>query len=131
MNKDLIQLGKFSLHSGETSDFKIDCDALNIRELRAIAYLLSKRLPPFKLAVGVPTGGTKIAGCMEKYYSKSPDARILIVDDVYTTGASMNQLRAEIPEAMGAVIFARNNPPEWITPLFVMSPGYEPSYVTV
>ena len=43
---------------------------------------------------------------------------MLIVDDVFTTGASMEALHT--PGDIGAVVFARGLCPSWITPLFQM-----------
>lgn len=132
MESSLFQIGNFTLNSGRKSDFKIECDALSLGDLEAIAYLLSKRVKSFCKVVGVPRGGIELAIAMKQYCI--PEARaILLVDDVYTTGGSMARARDELlkpyygkkeirPEVNGAVIFARN-PVEhpWIVPLFTMS----------
>ncbi|KKL20362.1 hypothetical protein LCGC14_2456230, partial [marine sediment metagenome] len=45
---------------------------------------------------------------------------LLIVDDVLTTGASMEKQRAGRTNTIGAVIFARGDCPAWVKPLFAM-----------
>ena len=52
---------------------------------------------------------------------------VLIVDDVLTTGNSMNKLLHSLPYEhergiVGAVVFARGPCPTWIKPLFQMPP---------
>jgi len=107
------------MSSGIKSDFKIECDALTDDDLECIAYLISK-LVKFRKVVSVPTGGDKLAGCLESYCSNDNNLPVLICDDVLTTGGSMERKREEIgePNAKGAVIFSRGDCPEWITPLF-------------
>jgi len=115
---DLFQLGYFRLHSGDDSRFKIECDALTDGSLRCIAYLLSLRLPPFGSVEGVPLGGLRLAEKLKPYRTQGP---LLIVDDVVTTGGSMERHRAG-REAIGAAIFGRGKVPDWVTPLFPMTP---------
>lgn len=113
----LFTLGKHILSHGGESDFKIECDALSDADWECAAYLLSKRLPPFGAVEGVPTGGLKMAKAMEKYVTEGP---LLVVDDVYTTGNSMAK-RINSRFVTGAVLFARKQPPSWITPLFLIT----------
>ena len=48
---------------------------------------------------------------------------MLIVDDVLTTGASMEHERARCSgRTIGVVLFARGPCPEWIHPVFRMDP---------
>lgn len=103
----LFQLGDFTLSSGEHSSFKIDCDALSKEDIECIAWLLSQRLPRFGSVEGVPTGGDRLAAAMQKYVTKGP---VLIVDDVWTTGASILKQRGARADAIGGVIFARRRP---------------------
>lgn len=123
MLKELFRRGDVTLASGLKSDFKIDCDALSDSDLACIAFMLSLRLQPFSMVEGVPEGGLRLAGYMRSYVSDS--GPLLIVDDVFTTGMSINRCIAanrwgEEPY-IGAVIFARNPTPKWITPLFICS----------
>jgi orotate phosphoribosyltransferase len=125
----LFQTGFFQLHSGESSNFKIDCDFLTDEDINAIALQLVHRLPTFRTVEGVPTGGLRLAEALQQYvvpqengWYKDVGYPLLIVDDVFTTGGSVEEHRAGRYEAIGAVIFARNPTPSWITPLFRMEP---------
>lgn len=117
---NLFQLGDFILHSGNRTPVKIDCDALTDDDLVTVAFMIARLQPlPFGTVEGVPTGGLRLAKALQEYCT--PGAGLLIVDDVYTTGASMETQRAGRP-ALGAVIFSRNDlVPAWITPLFRVS----------
>lgn len=114
----LFQRGDFTLHSGEKSGIKIDCDALTDTDLDTIAWMLVGRLPAFGSVEGVPQGGLRLARILERYTTMGHP---LIVDDVYTTGASMEAQRGD-RMAHGAVIFARREPPPWIVPLLTVTP---------
>lgn len=118
----LFQFGTFRLHSGAFSRFKIDCDALTDTELDVLAHELAEQLPLFNTVEGVPTGGLRLANAMRPYSTGNESHPLLIVDDVLSTGDSMEQQRAE-RNAIGAVPFSRTvkNIPSWITPLFVMT----------
>jgi len=116
----LFQRGDFTLHSGEKSGIKIDCDALTDADLDTIAWMLRDRLPLFGRVEGVPTGGLKLAALMERY-ARPAQSGLLIVDDVLTSGGSMEEQRAG-RDAFGAVIFARRKPPSWVMPLFMVAP---------
>lgn len=82
---------------------------------------------PFSRAVGIPEGGLKLAAALNRVAWSTADS-ILIVDDVLTTGASMERMRADVlndhPDRAikGGVVFARGPVPEWITALFVLTP---------
>jgi len=115
----LFRHGGFKLHSGASSTWKIDCDALTDEDLEVIAELISTIVPPFGKVEGVPRGGLRLAEAMGKH-AGGPAGRLLIVDDVLTTGLSMEIHRGE-REAYGAVIFSRASDwPTWIRPLFAM-----------
>lgn len=121
----LFQTGFHTLHSGDFSNFKIDCDALSDEDINSIALQLMHRLPMYYAVEGIPQGGLRLAEAMEKYkvpFQPIRSEKILIVDDVLTTGASMEEQRAGRYRAIGAVIFARTEPPSWITPLFRLTP---------
>lgn len=129
--KDLFQSGNYTLHSGASSNFLIDLDALSDSSLAAIAGELAARLPSFGVALGVPRGGLRLASQLAAYcYCGYPT--VLLVDDVLTTGASMVEFRdrllAEDPRTyegrlfVGAVAFARGPCPGWVVPLFTMTP---------
>lgn len=115
----LFQLGDFTLHGGERAGWKIDCDALTPIDWQALAQMLADLLPPFGTVEGVPRGGCKLAAALREHASVD-SGPLLIVDDVLTTGASLEAQRAG-RHALGAVIFARGVCPAWVTPLFQMS----------
>lgn len=114
----LFNLGNFKLHSGYSSNFKIDCDALTCNDIDSIAYLMAQRFQ-FSHVVGVPTGGTRLEAALKQYRQFNTD-QCLIVDDVLTTGNSMEAVRDGLGglNIKGVVIFARGKCPQWITPLF-------------
>lgn len=115
----LFQFGNFHLSSGDVSNFKIDCDALTDRDIETVAIMLKERLPNFGSVEGVPSGGLRLAKVMEHYITEGP---LLIVDDVLTTGRSIERLRNG-RTAIGAVIFSRKMVyVSWITSLFQMTP---------
>lgn len=106
------------LHSGMLSAYKIDCDALDDDDIEAIAQRLSDLVDNFGFVLGIPTGGTRLANMLGLFLTGGCDTT-LIVDDVFTTGRSMEEARARLlpGPTIGAVIFARSPVPNWITPL--------------
>jgi hypothetical protein len=116
----LFQRGAIVLHSGRSSWWKIECDSLDNDDLDVLAQLIAERVRPFSSVEGVPTGGLRLADALRPYASRCGD--LLIVDDVYTTGGSMEEHRAG-RDALGAVVFSRGSCPEWIIPLFQLSPA--------
>ena len=121
---NLFQWGLFTLNSGAKSAWKIECDALSIDDWAALAEMVRQMVGPFSTVEGVPTGGLLLAQALKPYTSKLPDMPHLIVDDVLTTGGSMERLKTvsggQFRNIMGAVIFARGPCPHWIKPLFQM-----------
>ena len=114
---DLFCLGEFLLRSGNSSSFEIRCDSLTDGDIRALVFMLFERLPRFGDVEGI-MGGLRIAAALREY-SKDGEP-ILIVDDVLTSGSSMEEARAG-RYAMGAVLFARGVCPGWVTPLFQLA----------
>lgn len=113
----LFDQGFFALHSGKFSDFKINCDALGDKDWECIAYLISQRIH-FGEVEGVPTGGLRLAEQLELYCE--PRGPLLIVDDVLTSGANMEEQR-DGRVAVGFVVFARGICPPWVRALFTMN----------
>jgi len=119
----LFEKKDWIMHSGEKSDFKLECDALTDEDLETLAYLISKKFTFFDVR-GVPTGGMRLANKLAKYI-KGGD-KFLIVDDVLTTGKSMEKARSPYfrqyrDKIIGIVIFARGECPDWVRPIFDMS----------
>lgn len=125
----LFRLGDFTLHSGEKSAWKIDCDALTDKDWMTLAVLLHERVGRFNAALGIPRGGCRLADALNAIADGS--GPLLLVDDVLTTGRSMERARCRLVGAgnqvRGAVVFSRGPVPEWITPLFVLTAAPEAS----
>ncbi len=115
---NLFQRKMFKMHSGGVSHYKIECDALTDEDIACIAYIIAQK-GPVRNVYGVPTGGTRLADALEPY--KTDEGIDLIVDDVLSTGASMEEARTKFPNPIGVVIFARGNCPEWVYPVFEMN----------
>ena len=116
----LFQTGSFKSHSGEVLPWKIACDTLSIDDWQCLALMLTEMIGPFGMVQGVPKGGTPFANALG--FHCTPGAPLLLVDDVLTTGKSMEQFRRKWQcPTMGAVVFSRGmDTPGWITPIFRM-----------
>jgi hypothetical protein len=122
----LLQEGSFTLASGKHSEFKIECDVLTEEDFSTAAYLLVQQLPIFDQVYWVPTGGERVAEPLYKFSNfDHSDAKILIVDDVWTTGGSVNRYiddnDFDRDKVICAVLFARGDTPDWVYPLFTMN----------
>lgn len=119
--RSLFNSGTFRLHSGGESSFKIDCDALTDEDLAALALQVARRWR-FRSVYGVPRGGTRFAEALKPYALPCVELPRLIVDDVFTTGQSMNAARnspwSTRNDDIGVVIFARQPTPDWIYSIF-------------
>lgn len=128
---DLFQIATFKSHAGLDLDWKIECDALNTKEWECIAKMIMELTQPFQVAVGVPRGGIKLGKLLNEYATGDEKDPVCIVDDVLTTGGSMEvfyQKHLHVQSilgnkaftAFGWVVFARNQPPNWVKALFQM-----------
>ena len=117
----LFSSGQFQLHSGGSSRWKIDCDALTEEDIRTLAMIIADRMQPWSAIEGVPQGGLRLARALETLYPVG-NGPPLIVDDVLTTGASMEAQRAGRKDIKGVVIFARGSCPSWVSALFTLWP---------
>jgi hypothetical protein len=119
----------FVMHSGQVSDWKLECDDLTDEDIDTIAYLMSRKLTFFGV-YGIPEGGNRIAKALKPYIvaRETPKAKFLVVDDVYTTGQSMERARQLVADrglapyimVRGQVIWNRSQEgpmPSWISPL--------------
>ena len=112
----MFKWGKFVLHSGSQSNFLIDCQSLTEEDWDGLARLVASGVS-FGSVEGVPIGGLAFARALEPLATSGP---LLIVDDVLTTGASMEAQRGD-REAKGVVLFARGECPDWVVPIFQMA----------
>lgn len=115
---DLFEKKTFKMHSGDIGHWKIECDALTDSDIETLAFMISEEFD-FSHVIGIPRGGIRIADALEKY--KSEEGPVLIVDDVLTTGNSMEEARFDMPiytDIIGVVLFARQKPVDWIHPVF-------------
>jgi hypothetical protein len=132
----LILTEPFISHSGMRLPFKIDCDALSNEDLDALAKIVSDKFT-FCWTWGVPTGGERFAKALEKY-TDATSLNVLIVDDVWTTGASVEKKVRElksydqhsywgVPSVnyMSVVIFARGPTPHWVYPIFTLNDRFQ------
>lgn len=110
---------EFTGHAGTRLSFKIECDALTYEDIQTIASIIARN-HTFSRVCGVPRGGLRLAEALQKHLS--PDGLTLIVDDVLTSGMSMEEARKEHgEETLGVVVFARGPCPEWVRPVFQLS----------
>lgn len=124
---NLFKSGDFTLNSGAKSKWKLECDALTDADIETLAYMIGILVGPFHSVEGIPRGGLKLAAAMEKHrYNGESFAPLpyLIVDDVLTSGGSMERRRRELANPIGltttgaaiigVVIFSRGQLPPWI-----------------
>ena len=124
----IFNVGEFKLANISLHPFKIDCDALTDEDWQSIAYIVSRNYV-FDDVFSIETGGNKLAQALQKYRHPSPvhATRALIVDDVLTTGGSMESLKQKLQQEydniQGFVLFSRTTPPDWVRSLFHLNPN--------
>jgi orotate phosphoribosyltransferase len=113
----LFQQGKWTLHAGGVSLIKVECDALTNEDIETLAWLIAHNVV-FSDVYGVPHGGKRLEAALRQYIM--PEGVRLIVDDVLTTGTSMEEAKRLLQwdDAVGVVVFARGKCPQWISPIF-------------
>ena len=122
----LFQSIDFKSHSGLDLSWKIEMDALSDPEWFTIKKMIMEVTPPFKEAVGIPTGGSKLGNLLNEHGTGKEEDPICIVDDVLTTGESMEYFLTQYQRnrrpftVIGWVVFARGQCPGWVTSLFQM-----------
>lgn len=104
----LFKWGRFKSAAGLLLDYKIECDALTDDDWTCIAQVARKALPRFGMVYSVPTGGDHLCLRLTPYKDKRAKTP-LIVDDVWTTGASMFKTASQhrLDDWIGFVAFAR------------------------
>ena len=125
-NIELFQSQNFKSHSGLDLNWKIECEALSDPEWFTISKMIMEVTPPFREVVGIPRGGVKLAALLNEFATDNEKDPICIVDDVLTTGKSMEDFLSQHhqrklwPVAIGWVVFARIQTPDWVQALFQM-----------
>lgn len=122
----LFQRGSFTLASGRSSSWKIECDALTLDDWAGLAAMAVEAFGAPGPVFGVPRGGVPFAKALRLYPTRLGPT--WIVDDVLTTGGSMERHRSDIcatagvsvSDVVGVVVFARGTPPPWVHALFQM-----------
>ena len=111
-------------HSGGTLHWKIEMDTLTDVEWKCIAKMIMEyETRPFQAAIGIPRGGLTLSMYLNDYSTQNPKDPYLIVDDVLTTGGSMEEFKKEYfdkNKVFGWVVFSRQRPPDWVRTLFQM-----------
>lgn len=103
---------QFSLAGGSQTVFKVECDNMTDDDWRTYAFLVRDAMAYCGWRVneieGVPTGGLVFAEYLRAICKiGDPDGMTLIVDDVLTTGGSINKQRAGRSNCLGIVIWRR------------------------
>lgn len=121
----LFQPKAFTSAAGLSLAWKIECDALTPEDWAGLAYVVSLKLK-FDRVIGVPTGGLRFAKALQEYSSRGQQT--LIVDDVLTTGKSMELVRIGVTGPVtGVVAFSRGKCPQWVYPIFQLNDLFEGS----
>jgi hypothetical protein len=121
---NIFQQVDFKSHAGLDLNWKIECDGVSKKEWKCLAgMILDYEKRPFQSAIGIPRGGVMLGSYLNEYSTQNPNDPYLIVDDVLTTGGSMEVFRKEHfsgKETFAWVVFARGFPPQWCRALFQM-----------
>ena len=123
---NLFQSVNFKSHSGLNLTWKIEMDALSDQDWFTIKKMIMEITPPFREAVGIPSGGVKLGDLLNEHATGKEEDPICIVDDVLTTGESMEYFLTQYQRnrrpftAIGWVVFARTQCPLWVKALFQM-----------
>lgn len=103
--------GEFTLSSGQESQWKVDCDGLTDEDWNTLAAMAMEMWDlEFGEVIGIPTGGIKFADAMSKYSVGYSDI-LLVVDDVYTTGNTIETEMNKHKRVAGLVAFTRGPHP--------------------
>ena len=114
----------FKSHAGLDLHWKIEMDALDEAEWKCIARMIMEyQTEPFQSAIGIPRGGLKLSVYLNDYSTQNNNDPYLIVDDVLTTGGSMEEFKKEYfdnKKVFGWVVFGRQKSSDWVRTLFQM-----------
>ena len=91
----LFQQGDFTLASRRLSNWKIECDALTTDDWSTLALMAVDLYGHPSRVAGVPRGGLPFARALRPLCRRM--GNVWIVDDVFTTGASLQSFEAMLP----------------------------------
>lgn len=119
--KPVFQLRRTTLSSGLISGWRINFERLDDSSVWCFAAQIAQQIGEFGRVEGVPTGGDRLAECLSRWLQPNSD-RLLIVDDVLTTGESIRRKRNG-RLAVGWVVFDRSaefsaTRPQWVHALW-------------
>ena len=122
---NLFQSVNFRSHSGLDLTWKIEMDALTAPEWYTLSQMILDLSTPFREVIGIPRGGVHLGQLLNQHGTGKSTDPILIVDDVLTTGGSMEEYKRSRAfrnptKYIGWVVFARGYPPSWCKALFQM-----------
>jgi len=125
----VFQRKDFRMHSGGLAHWKIEFDEYSEEDVETFAWLIAEKAKQMmgedrtgiREVYGIPSGGSLLEQKFIPYLDKWGTLR-LIVDDVLTTGASMEEAKIQKgwSDAIGIVIYARGEYPSWVKPIFAM-----------
>lgn len=130
----LFHWGGFRSTAGNHLPWKIDCDLLTNADIRCMANVIASQTT-FQAVYSVPTGGDRLGLALLPFRNNEKSDRTIIVDDVLTTGGSMEAAKKRVQrnhedmgiestgEIVGWVIFARKKPADWINAVFTLNEG--------
>ncbi len=132
-NNDLLQFGWFRSHSGIQLPWKLNLDCLTDSTLEALAKLLQSKFV-FSEVFAVPSdehlprtpAGPRLVCIIKRLCTFDERYPPLIVDDVLTTGKSMEDFREVVMRnrsgiPIGFVIVARGQVPNWVWPFLTVN----------
>lgn len=119
VNKHLFEIGSFKLSAGDMSSFKINADVLTTKDWDALARMALTIVPLFGSVVGVPTGGIPFAEALQPYVSNV--SKVLVVDDVLTTGNSIRSMAKDYFDPILLVAFSRAWSPYGVHAIFTLT----------
>ena len=117
MSNPLFKAGYRRLSSGVESHWKVECDSLTREDWAVLAVIAMEQFDlRFCSAKGVPTGGFPFAAALQSYRTSYVPCPYLVVDDVLTTGNSIQREREKlgIHNTIGLVAFARGPLPDGV-----------------
>ena len=139
MKQSLFQTGDYTLHSGQKSEWKIECDALTDTDYETLARIVVKdwelqfgmvTYVGHKIKEGELSNSYKFARALKPFATRTVGDLILIVDDVLTTGQSMEYTKQLLEKNCGkdkkykgVVIFSRGECPKWVSTIFSWHSG--------